>query len=140
VLGKVIHKITVAETALTDADTNQSITIWTVPAKTKILGVVADVTAAFTGGGNTAVTMQVGIAGGDLDAYLVATDVFAAPIVIGDAEAELGTALSNAGPGVGRLPWTGTTAIAATFDSTTGTVAGLTTGSVTFYITCEVYA
>lgn len=139
-LRTVLHKVTVTEAALTDEDTSQAVTIWTVPAKTRILRVVADVTAAFTGGGNTACTLQVGISGGDADAYLAAFDCFSGATTKGLVEADLGVALGNGGSGVGAFPdFTGAKAIDAQFDSTTGTVAGLTAGSVTFYIECVTY-
>lgn len=131
-----VHKITVTEAALTDADTSQDVTLWTVPAKTKIQRVIAHATADFTGGGNTAVTVSVGTTGTET-IYLVANSIFSGTPVLGDAEAELGTALAG---GIGHIPsFTGTTAIVARFTSTTGTVGGLTTGSVTFYIEGVVY-
>lgn len=140
-LRHLFHKITVTEAALTDADTSQAVTIWTAPAKARILRIVADVTTAFTGGGVTACTLQVGIAGGDADAYIVASDVFSGAVTLGDVEADLGTALSNAGTGVGAYPnWGGTKAIAAQFDTVTANVADLTAGSVTFYIEYVSYA
>lgn len=136
----VVHAVTVTEAALTDADTSQAVTIWTVPAKTRILRIVADVTAAFTGGGVTACTLQVGISGGDADAYIVASDVFAGAVTLGDVEADLGVALGNAGTGAGAFAnWGGTQALAAQFDTTTANVADLTAGSVTFYIECVSY-
>jgi polygalacturonase len=135
-----VQKVTVTEAALTDADTSQAVTIWTAPAKTRILRVIADVTTTFTGGGTTACTLQVGISGGDADAYIVASNVFASAVTLGIVEADLGVALSNSGSGAGAFPnFGGTQAIAAQFDTTTANVGDLTTGSVTFYIEYATY-
>lgn len=140
-LRTVLHSVTIAETALTDADTSQAIDIWTVPAKTRVVRIIADVTAAFTGGGNTACTLQVGVSGGDTDAYLKAFDCFSGAVTKGLVYADLGVALDPASTGVAAFPdFTGAKAIAAQWDSTTGTVAGFTAGSVTFWIECVTYS
>lgn len=131
-----LHKITVTEAALTDADGSQDITLWTVPAKTKIQRVVAECTANFTGGGAGAVTVSVGPTGSETG-YLVATSIFSGTPVIGDAEAELGTLVVG---GIGHIPsFSGTTAIVARFAADVN-VADLTTGSCTFWIEGLVYS
>lgn len=130
------HKITVTEAALSDADGEQDIVLWTVPAKTKITRVICDVTAAFTGGTIAAFTISVGPAGSET-AYLDAGNAFAGAATYGDADSELGASLEGL---QGHIPsWSGTTAIEARFTATGDTVAAATAGSATFYIEGVVY-
>lgn len=130
-----IHKITVTEAALTDADTEQDIVLWTVPAKTKIQRVIIDVTTPFTGGGTGSATISVGPAGAET-AYVSAGNAFAGAAVYGDADGELGASLAG---GIGHIPsWSSTTAIEARFTADT-TVAAYTAGSATFYIEGLIY-
>ena len=131
-----VHKITVTEAALTEADGEQDVVLWTVQAKTKIVRVVADVTAAFTGGTISAFTISVGPAGTETT-YLDAGNAFAGAAVYGDADGELGTSLEGL---QGHIPsWSGTTAIEARFTATGDNVVNATAGSVTFYIEGFVY-
>lgn len=135
-----VLQVTVSQAALTAAATSEAITLWTVPAKTRVVRVVADVTAAFTGGGTTAGTVEVGIASGDTDAYLTSFDVFTAPVTKGLIYGDKGVALTVAGGEAGAYPnWSGTGVISALFGSATANVADFTTGSVTFYIEVSSY-
>jgi hypothetical protein len=131
-----VHKVTVSETALTAAATTEDITLWTVPAKTKIKRVIADCTTGFTGGGLTNMTVMVGPAAGS-NAYLLAGSIFAAA-TLGDVVAEMGAGLVSAT--LADIPsFSGTTVISARFTSTTANVVAATAGSVTFYIEGTVY-
>lgn len=131
-----VHKITVAETALTGAATTEDETIWTIPAKTKVTRMIAQVTATFTGGTISDFDVTCGITAGGNE-YLVSFDIDTATGVFGDAEAELGTGLAG---GIGNIPsFSGTTAVQCRFTSVGDNVVNATAGSVTFYIEGVVY-
>lgn len=126
-----VHKITVAETALTAAATTQDVTIWTVPGKTRLTRIVADATVGFTGGGLTNMTVTCGSAPGSTN-YLLSGSIFAAA-TLGDVAAEIGAGLLSAT--VADIPsFSSTTGISCRFTSTTANVVAATAGSVTFYI------
>lgn len=138
VLAHVVHKVTVTHAALTAAATTETVTLWTVPAKTRVLRVVADVTASFTGGGTTACTIEVGV-GGSTDTYLTWFAAHSGAVTKGLVEADLGASLVNSGAGTYAFPaWAGG-AIVAKFDSATANVSEFDAGSVTFYIECATY-
>jgi hypothetical protein len=132
-----VHKVTVAETALTAAATTQDITIWTLAAKTRLTRVVVSDVTGFTGGGLTAMTVACGPTAGTTT-YLPAGSIFASSVVLGDAAAEIGTALTNAT--LADIPsMTATSTISCRFTSTTANVVAATAGSATFYIEGVVY-
>ncbi len=138
-INRQLYVRTYAAADFTDADTTKGIVIATLPAKTKIVGIYADTTAAYTGGTVNACTLEVGITAEGAAEILAPGNVFAAAILMGDADAEMGTGLTRAAAiQGGYMPsWTGTTAIYATLDSTAGNLNALTTGSTTFYIETE---
>lgn len=122
------------------AATTADIVIATLPAKTRLTKIVVDSTTAWTGTSITAVTWQVGKTTGGSE-YIVAFNALAAPVTKGLADADLGTSINraNAVQG-GDLPsWTTTTPISARITSTGANLSALTTGNITFYLTCERY-
>lgn len=122
------------------AATTSDIVIATLPAKTRLTKIVVDSTTAWTGTSITAVTWQVGKTTGGSE-YIVAFNALAAPVTKGLADADLGTSINraNAVQG-GDLPsWTATTPISARITSTGANLSALTTGNITFYLTCERY-
>lgn len=126
-----VHKITVAETALAAAATSD-ITLWTVPAKTRMLRLVAAVTAQHTGGGVTAVDVTCGTSAGG-NQYLLSFDADAAAATFGDVAAEIGAGLLSAT--VADIPsFSGTTAVQCRYTCTGGNCDLLTAGSTTFYL------
>lgn len=132
-----VHKVTMLRTALTNAATTEDENIWLMPAKTRVLRVVADVTAGFddAAGPISAVTMTCGITAGGAE-YLASGSVFTAN-TRGDAAAEIGANLLSAT--VADIPsMSSTTQIQCRFTSTGGNLSTLTTGAVTFYIIHEV--
>ena len=134
-----VDSITIAENALTAAAGTQDITVWTVPAKTRLLRVVANGTVAFDdgAGGISATTIQCGTSG-TTNAYLANGSIFTAPVVLGDVVAEIGANLVAAT--WADIPsMTSTTAIVCRFATTGGNVVALTTGSVTITIEGVVY-
>jgi hypothetical protein len=133
-----VHKITVARTALTAAATTQDVTIWTVPAKTRVLRMVEDVTAAFddAAGPISAVTTTCGTSAGGAQ-YLASGSVFSVN-TLGDVAAEIGAGLTSAT--VADIPsFSATTAIQCRWTSTGGNLSTLTTGSSDFYIEAVTY-
>lgn len=133
-----VDKITVDRTALTAAATTQDITFWTVPAKTRVLREIADVTQAFDDGAGpiSAVTMTCGTTAGGSQ-YLNSGSVFAVT-TLGDVAAEIGAGLLSAT--VADIPsFSTTTAVQCRFTSTGGNLSTLTTGSVTYYLELLVY-
>lgn len=131
-----VHKITVTEAALDAAATSDE-TIWTVAAKTRVLRVIADVTATFANGGITDMDVTCGTTAGG-NQYLISFDVDTATGTYGDAAAEIGAGLLSAT--VADIPsWSGTTAVQCRFTCAGANCDQATTGSVTFYIEHLVY-
>jgi hypothetical protein len=137
-------KVVVDKSNFVTNGNNHDVTLWTVPAKTRVLRVVADITAGFTDGAGpiTSMVLTVGKSAGG-NTYLVgaapidAMSVGTSGLVLADA----GTDLDDA---YGDVPsWSAPTAISARFaaDSPVATVGvtNLTAGSATFYIDCELY-
>ena len=140
-INRQVYKVTTVFGAYTDSDTTKGIVIATLPAKMKIVGFYADTTAAYTGGATNAATMVVGITAESAAEIIASHNVFAAPILAGDADAEMGTAMTRAAAiQGGYLPsWSGTTAIYATLVIVNDILSNLTAGSTTFYIETEQY-
>ena len=120
-------------------------TIATLPAKTKLLGVYADVTAAFTCSGTCTGTKTIGagISAGGVEILAAGLNV-AATGQLGDADAELGSGMTRAAAiQGGYLPsWSGTSAVSVRFTSGTGNwgdgaLTFVNAGSITFYLTTE---
>lgn len=110
----------------------------TLPAKTRVLSVIADTTILYTGGSASAVSLLAGAAGGGQ--HLIAVhDVKTAAVTKGLADADLGTGMTRAAAIQGGwMPsWTGTTVINARISVTGDTASNLTQGSTTFYIVTE---
>lgn len=117
-----VTKYTISETALTDADTQQDITVYTRAAREVITGVRIKHSAAFTGGGLTAMTVQLG-EGASPALYAPAFNIFQAPgdTILDDSDGF--AALSHASG-----------AVLARFDSTGANVSAATAGSVDIWI------
>lgn len=132
-----VDKITVARTALTAAATTQDVTVWTVPAKTRMINLIVDGTAAFDDGAGpiSALTITCGKTAGGNE-YLLSGSLFTVN-TLGDATGEVGASLTSY---FGDIPsWSGTTAVTCRFTSTGGNLSTLTTGSATFYLEMSTY-
>ena len=138
-VNKQVYQVTTTYAAYSDIDTKKGIVIATLPAKTKITGVYADTTVAYTGGAVTAATLVVGVTAEDGAEIIASHDVKTAAVVKGLADADMGSAMTRAAAiQGGYLPsWTGTTAVYATISTTGGNTNALTAGSTTFYIETE---
>lgn len=133
----VVHKISIARQAVQTADTSRTVLIWTLPTKTRVLRVVADVTAAFAGGSIAACTLKTGVAENGTE-FLLSGDIFTAPIVLGDAQSELGANIVG-GTGFSADTFWSAQGIYATFTSSGANLSELTTGAVTFYVEACTY-
>lgn len=134
----VVHKITVGFTALQNASTSKDVTLWVLPAKSRVLRVISDVTAAFTGGSISAVAMVCGRAAGG-DQYLLTHSVLSGTGARGTQQTELGAGVVGGTGFSSDIIWTTTTTVQARFTSTSADLSDLTTGSTTFYIECCTY-
>lgn len=117
-----VQKYTVAETALTAGATTQDITLLTLPARGKVCAVSVKHSAAFTGGGLTAMTVSLGRTG-NTTFYTAANDIFIAPtdLLIQD------TSLYKSGTHASE-------AVLARFTSTSANVSAATAGSVDIWV------
>lgn len=132
-----VHKITVARTNLTAAATTQDVTVWTLPAKTRLVAVIVDGTAAFddAAGPISALTITCGKTAGGAE-YVLSGSLFTVN-TLGDATGEVGASLTSY---FGDIPsWSATTAVTCRFTSTGGNLSTLTTGSATFYLEMTTY-
>lgn len=145
---RTVYKVTIARTAFVCAAVTCDVTLATLPAKSRLVGIVADLTQQFACTAtctSSTLSMTVGSAAGGTQ-YLASFDADAAVARFGLLDADLGTALVRAAAVQGGdLPnWTGTTAVSLRLTSGTGNIGtgaatNLSTGSVTFYLTVEVY-
>lgn len=133
----VVHKISLSYTALGVDDTTKDVTLWTLPAKTRVLRVIADVTQEFLGGLIADVTLVVGNSTGG-DEYLLTQDVFAGVGTYGASQAELGDGVVGGTGFSGDLTWSSTTVVQCRFVSDE-VMSALTQGAATFYIECCTY-
>lgn len=147
-LRTVIYKITVAASQFITAGVTHDVTIATLPAKTFIAHVLADITQVFACASTcttSTLSMTLGTAAGG-NQLLVSFDADAALGQFGDAAAELGASLTEASipTTIGSLgSWSATTPVSLRLTSGTGNIGtgaatNLSTGSVTFYITTTV--
>lgn len=139
-----IYKVTVARTAFVTAGVTSDITIGTLPAKTQILGIIADVTQTFACTAtctSATLSMTLGTTAGGNE-VLASFDADAATAVFGLADANLGTGMTRAAAIQGGLfgAWATTTPLILRLTSGTGNIGdgaatNLSQGSVTFYVT-----
>lgn len=141
-LRRAILVLTVPKEKFTAAALNETVTIATLPAKTRVVSAVADLTAAFALG-LSALTLELGRTG-DTDALLVAFDADAAAAQFGLVDADLGADLlrASAVQGGAVLSWDDAKDITLRMVSDTdnlgdGSVTSLTAGSITVYLIVE---
>lgn len=145
-LGTVRHgiaQITVPHDALIVGAANADLSLLTLPAKTAVYRVVADVTEAFVLGAEAGMTVKCGVSAGGAE-LLASADIDAAVAVFGDAIAEEGSSIVNAGNQIGpAIYWTGDT-FECRFASGginwgDGATTASTAGSATIYVEYAVY-
>lgn len=141
-IGQQVYRVTVDYTGFQSASSlTADHTIATLPAKTRLIAVYADVATLFSGGTVSAATLTLGKSAGGAE-YLASHDVFtgatgAAPI--GLIDADMGTEMTRAAliQGSAIVNWSGTTAVSARITTVTDTTDHLAAGSVTFYLITE---
>lgn len=138
-IARQYKKVTIINTAFITAGLTSDITIATLPAKTILEGIYADLTQTFAGTAGT-LAITVGSSAGATD-ILTTFDVKSATLQRGLADADLGTALARAtATQAGKVfAWGSTTPISLRMTSGTGNIgngatSNLSQGSITFYI------
>jgi len=142
----VVYKATIAKEAFVAAATTADATIATLPAKTILKGIYADVTQTFACTAtctSSTLSMVVGRGSGGAE-FLASFDADAAAAQFGDADAELGTEMVRAAAIQGGAlgSWASTQAVVLRLTSGTGnigngTATNLSQGSVTVYLITE---
>lgn len=142
------YKATITNTvaACITAATTCDVTIATLPAKTILKGVYADLTATFTCGATCTTATLSGVVGrgsGGAE-FLASMDLDASTTQFGDVDAEMGTQLTRAAAIQGGIlgSWAGTTNVVLRITSGTGNLGtgaatNLNAGSITFYLLTE---
>lgn len=140
-VSTVIQKYTIPYTYLVDASTTANFAFINIEAGGKVVGVYANVTQAFVLGAAT-ISLAIGYGGSSNEFILTkAVSGFTGPI--GQADADLGTALARAtAVQSGYIDLSATTTVTARFTSTsgnfgTGTVTSTTAGSVVIYVAVQ---
>lgn len=134
-----IYKVTLTYLGLVAASTTATKTICTLPAKCQLIGIIADTTTKYTGGSVSAATIAVGI-GADADDYIEEHDVFAAAVVSGLVNNDVGEKLKSSAtvPVLGGImDWTTVVPIVVALVTTSADTDKLTQGSTTYYIVTE---
>ncbi len=135
----VVHKITVGYQALNVAASSTTIVLWQLPARTRVLRVVADVTEAFAAGSLTNMNVEVGDPVSTTDDFLLSFDAITTG-TFGQLQPELGAGvLGGTGFASDLLAWTSTQDVTGTFSAVGDVLDALTQGSVSFYIECCTY-
>jgi hypothetical protein len=141
--GRLVYQATVAAAAFVCADVTCDVTVATLPAGMKLLGLYADLTETFACTAtctSSTLSLTVGSSAGGTD-LLVSFDADAATATVGDADADLGTGLNRANAIQGGFlgSWSSTTPISLRLTSGTGnigngTATNLSQGSLTLYV------
>lgn len=131
-LNATYWKVTIPVAAVQIGALTNDITIATVPARTRIVSAVLDVTTPFTGSAGT-VTAKLGTSTGG-DELVLAGDVKTGTAQFGTTDAQLGAGLARATAVNGGLwSWAGGT-LKVRFTSGSGNLSTVTAGSLSVYI------
>lgn len=136
-----VYKVSLAKENFDTAAVNHDVTIATLPAKSVVLSVIADVTQAFVCGSvctTATLSATVGISAGGVE-FLESYDLDATVAVFGDTDAEVGTKLDIAGAtNSGYISWAGTAVVLRGVSGTgnwgDGAATYLSSGAVTIYV------
>lgn len=142
------YKATIAKDAFISNGLTSNAQFAILPAKTRLVSVMADLTEVFACTAvctSTTLSLSSGTGGAFVE-YIASFDADAAIGQFGDADAELGTLMTRAAAiQGGNMPsWTGLQGVVVRLTSGTGnigngTVTNLSQGSVTLYLTTEQY-
>jgi hypothetical protein len=138
ILAHSVAKFGVDSTDIQTGSTNMTITLGLLPARARIINVIANTTTTYQGGPVTAVTCSVGGAG--TTDYLAAHDVKTAVVTKGLVTGDMGTLLlPSHNNTIGYLPsFSDSSAVTATYISEGANLSALRQGHSDFYITFEV--
>lgn len=89
-----LHKVRVTYAALTDADTEQTLVLWSLPAGFVVQRVIVEIVTLFAGTFND-LDMVIGVAG-TTNKFIASCDMETAAIISGDVIAEVGAGLTDA--------------------------------------------
>jgi hypothetical protein len=140
-VSTVIQKYTIPYTYLVDASLTANFAFLDIQAGGKVVGVYANVTQAFVLGAST-INLAIGY-GGSSNEFILAKTVSGFTGPIGEADADLGTALARAtAVQSGYINLSATATVTARFTSTVGnfgngTVTTATAGSVIIYVAVQ---
>lgn len=149
-LQRQVYKVSVGETHFTAANVTQDVVLGTLPAKTIIHRIIADVTETFACASvctSSTLSMTCGRSAGGNE-YLLSFDIDAATAQFGDAIAEVGADFTaGTTPEAWDIPpipaWGSTSAVQCRLTSGTGNLGdgasatNLSQGAITFYIITE---
>ena len=124
--------------AFTGAATTADVVIATLPARTRLISIIADTITNWSGGGVTACTQTIGTSVGG--AQLIASyDCFTAAVVRGLADADMGTSMTRAAAVQGGVipSWTTATPIYLRITTTSANTNALTQGETIVYLITE---
>lgn len=131
-----IHKVRVGYTAMTAAAATQAIDLWTLPAGFVLQRVICKTNTVWAGTAITDVDVEVGITGGDVDAFMKSVDIDTAATVGGDVIAEVGVNLVDATRADVTVSSNAfaTQVVSALFTAAGANVNAMTAGSTDFYL------
>jgi hypothetical protein len=136
-LQRTVSSVTIPYTAFQTGATTINLTALGIPPNMRVVGALANITTAFAGPAGT-LNLRVGTTSGGQE-LLLDGDVKTAPIVLGDADAELGTCLARATAVQGgcTLPSLAAGSMFVRLTSGSGNLSGLTAGSVSLSLVLE---
>jgi hypothetical protein len=147
-IRETVYKVTIASTAFVCAATTCDVTVATLPAKTQITAVMADLTTTYACASvcTTSTLSMVFGRGAGGSQWLASFDADASTAQFGDADAELGTTMTRATAiQAGSFEsWSSTQAAVLRLTSGTGNIGNgaatnLSQGSVTIYLRTTVF-
>lgn len=146
---RTLYKVTVNFTAFTTNAVTQDVTLATIPAKARLVAVLADLTQAFVCASvctTSTLSVTVGKTAGGAE-WLASFDADAAAARFGLVDADMGTTMTRAAAinGGDMLSWTAATTAqlrmtSGTGSVGTGTATNFNAGSITFYLITEFLA
>jgi hypothetical protein len=124
--------------AFTGAATTADVVIATLPARTRLISIIADTITNWSGGGVTACTQTIGTSVGGAE-LIASYDCFTAAVVRGLADADMGTSMTRAAAVQGGVipSWTTATPIHLRITTTSANTDALTQGETIVYLITE---
>lgn len=132
-----MFKITVGYAALQAAALTKDLVLGKLPAKSRLISIVADTTEAFAGPAGT-LNLTVGKTAGGAE-FIASHDVKSGAVTKGLADADMGTSMTRAAAVQGGTvsSWSADTDLQLRLTSNSGNLSSLSAGSVTIYAVVE---